>query len=92
MREEAAAFCEQQGVKQGTYESALVQQAAKRFAKKAVEKKPVCAYDDPANEMRGSKYDATRDLDIKEVAKLVRADIKQAIKSGRLPKDTQNRV
>lgn len=34
----------------------------------------------------GSKYEATKRLDIKEVAKLVRADIKQAIKDDVLPK------
>lgn len=89
---EAEEFCEINGVKQGSYESALVKQAAKRIAKKVADKKPVCAYDDPANEKRGSKYDATRGLDIKEIAKLVRADIKQAIKSGRLPKGTKTGV
>lgn len=33
----------------------------------------------------GSKYEATRDLDIAAVAKLVRADIKSAVASGALP-------
>lgn len=32
----------------------------------------------------GSKYQATKDMDIAEVAKLVRADIKAAIKAGQL--------
>ena len=90
--QEAQEFCEAQGVKQGSYESALVNQAATRIAEKVAARKPVCAYDDPANEKRGSKYDATRDLDIKEIAKLVRADIKQAIKVGRLPKGTKTSV
>jgi hypothetical protein len=34
------------------------------------------AYSDPANEQRGSKYDATRDLRNPEIAKRIRADIK----------------
>ena len=33
----------------------------------------------------GSKYEATKGLDIAEVAKLVRADIKAAVASGELP-------
>ncbi|WP_334656708.1 hypothetical protein [Sphingomonas panaciterrae] len=34
------------------------------------------AYCDPANEVQGSKYQATKDLPVKEVAKRVRDDIK----------------
>lgn len=44
-----------------------------------------CAYCDPANETRGSKFESTRDLDIKDVASMIRADVKQAIKTGALP-------
>jgi hypothetical protein len=44
------------------------------------------AYCDPANEVRGAKYDETKRLDIAEIAKLVRADIKAAKKEGKLPK------
>lgn len=33
----------------------------------------------------GSKYHSTQDLDIKDIAKLIRQDIKQAIKDGSLP-------
>ena len=33
----------------------------------------------------GTKFEATRDLDIAAIAKLVRADIKAAVKSGELP-------
>lgn len=43
------------------------------------------AYCDPSNEARGSKYDATRDLPTKEIAKRIRADIKDAIRGGVLP-------
>lgn len=34
------------------------------------------AYCDPDNEVRGAKYEASRDLDIAEIAKRMRADIK----------------
>lgn len=47
-------------------------------------KEYVCAYEDPANEKRGSKYDETKDLDIKQIAQLVRKDIKLAMKNGEL--------
>jgi hypothetical protein len=40
------------------------------------ETKYMPAYCDPANEVRGAKYEATRDLDIKEIAKRMRDDIK----------------
>jgi hypothetical protein len=43
------------------------------------------AYCDPSNESRGSKYAATRDLSCKDIAARIRADIKDAIKAGRLP-------
>jgi hypothetical protein len=33
----------------------------------------------------GTKYEATKELDIKEIAKLIRADIKAMIKTGELP-------
>ncbi len=35
----------------------------------------VPAYCDPSNDVRGAKYEATRDLDVKEIAKRMRADI-----------------
>jgi len=34
----------------------------------------------------GSKFDATRNLPLSEVAKMVRKDIKAAVKAGKLPK------
>lgn len=37
----------------------------------------------------GSKYAETQDLDIAEVAKLVRKDLKAAIKAGQLPTDAK---
>lgn len=40
--------------------------------------------------MRGEKYD--RDLDVVAIAKLVRADIKAAIKAGKLPRGTKTSV
>ena len=43
------------------------------------------AYCDPTNEVRGSKYEATRDLNSTEITARVRADIKAAQKAGRLP-------
>ncbi|WP_267396185.1 MULTISPECIES: hypothetical protein [unclassified Sphingomonas] len=42
------------------------------------------AYCDPANESRGSKYEATRNLPLTEVAKRMRADIKAAQVAGTL--------
>jgi hypothetical protein len=50
---------------------ALVEKAE---ALKAAKYQP--AYCDPANEFRGSKFEATRSLDVKEIAKRMRADIK----------------
>lgn len=47
---------------------------------------PMPAYCDPENEYRGSKYDATKGLSLKEVAKRIRQDIKQMIAAGTLPK------
>ena len=44
------------------------------------------AYCDPDNEFRGSQYDATKDLPLKEVAKRIRADIKRMIRAGTLPR------
>ncbi len=41
------------------------------------------AYCDPTNEFRGPNFD--RDLDLKDIAKLVRKGIRAAIKSGSLP-------
>lgn len=52
----------------------------------------VPAYCDPDNEVRGHRYDETRHLDIKEIAKLIRQDIKAAIKAGELPKGLKTSV
>lgn len=46
--------------------------------------KPFPAYCDPNNETRGSKFD--KNLRTVEIAKLVRKDIAEAIKAGKLPK------
>lgn len=43
-------------------------------------------YCDPTNEIRGSNYGTTQRLDIADIAKMVRADIKAAKKAGKLPK------
>jgi hypothetical protein len=60
----------------GMREAAFVahEMVEKAEALKAAKYQP--AYCDPANEFKGSKYAATRDLDIKEVAKRMRDDIK----------------
>lgn len=34
----------------------------------------------------GNRYDETRTLDVADVARLIRADIKAAVKAGRIPK------
>lgn len=47
------------------------------------------AYCDPNNEFRGARYDATRNLSLKEVAKRIRQDIKQMIKAGTIPSGTK---
>lgn len=51
---------------------------AAAVTKKAEEQKPsyLPAYCDPSNERRGAKHDATRSLDVAEIAKRMRADIK----------------
>lgn len=54
-------------------------------AAKAERHRPMPAYCDPTNETRGSKYDATRDLSLVEIAKRMREDIKLAIKAGQIP-------
>lgn len=46
----------------------------------------VPAYCDPANERRGHKYDPSVRRSTKEIAALVRADIKAALAAGELPK------
>jgi hypothetical protein len=43
------------------------------------------AYCGPSNESRGSKFAATRELSCKDIAARIRADIKEALKAGRLP-------
>ena len=55
--------------------------AKKREAKKREEKAYLAA-----RHYVGAKYEATKNLDIAEIAKLVRKDIKAAVKSGDLPK------
>lgn len=54
-------------------EVAVDHQEALREREKADRYVP--AYCDPANESRGAKYEATRDLDVREIAKRMRADI-----------------
>ena len=44
------------------------------------------AYSDPANKVIGSHYQATKNLDVADIAKRMRADVKAAIKAGTLPK------
>jgi len=44
------------------------------------------AYCDPANEYRGSKYEATANISTREIPALIRADIKAAVSRGQLPK------
>ncbi len=44
------------------------------------------------NDFKGSKYAETRDLDLAEIAKLVRVDIKAAVKAGDLPKGIKTSV
>jgi hypothetical protein len=44
------------------------------------------AYQDPSNTFFGEKWEQAKKLDIADIAKLIRADIKTAIKSGDLPK------
>lgn len=47
--------------------------------------RPMPAYCDPSNEVRGAKYDATKSLSTVEIAKRIRSDVKAAIAAGRLP-------
>ncbi|WP_142850693.1 hypothetical protein [Telmatospirillum sp. J64-1] len=54
--------------------------------KKARDERPSPAYCDPANEVRGAKYDATKGLSRKEIAARIRADIKEAQKAGKIDK------
>lgn len=54
--------------------------------RKADENRPMPAYCDPDNERRGAKHEATKSLSTVEIAKRMRADIKEAINAGRLPK------
>lgn len=60
------------------------EQIAKEEAAAAA--RPMPAYCDPENEFRGSKYEATKGLSLKDVAKRIRADVKQMIAAGMLPK------
>lgn len=53
--------------------------------KRASDTNPFPAYCSPDNEFRGSKYEATADLSLKEVAKRIRGDIRDMIKAGTLP-------
>lgn len=47
--------------------------------------RPMPAYCDPANERVGAKYEATRHLDVREIARRMRADIVEAKANGKLP-------
>ena len=44
------------------------------------------AYCNPDNVVTGNRHTETRDLDIAAIAKMVRADIRDSIKAGNLPK------
>ncbi len=57
----------------------------KRGTAGAARKSNDSAYCDPSNEIRGSKYDATKGLSRVEIAARIRADIKVAFKSGAIP-------
>lgn len=58
-----------------------------QVAKEAVQAPEADTYNGEfARDFKGSKYQETKDLDVKEIAKLVRKDIKEAIKKGFLPK------
>lgn len=50
------------------------------------------AYCDPDNEKKGDNYEATQNLDIAEVAKILRRNIKEAIKAGELPQGLKTSV
>ena len=43
------------------------------------------AYCDPNNVVTGNAWEETRDLPIAEISKLIRSDLKAAVKSGNLP-------
>lgn len=58
-----------------------VEKTAQKIEEKPVDK----GYS--GNKTTGNKYEETKDLDIKEIAKLVRKDIAQAKKEGTLPKN-----
>lgn len=74
----------------GRINSAVFAKSVENAMNKQEDKLPpvtqnIPAYCDPNNEVRGEKYETTQRLDIKEIAKLIRADIKAAQKSGELP-------
>ena len=54
----------------------VVSDAKERHAADARASRFIPAYCDPANEVRGAKHDATANLDIRDIAKRMRADIK----------------
>jgi len=54
-------------------------------AEKAKAERYTPAYCDPANEVQGSKYTATKDLSMVEIAARIRADMKAAQKTGTIP-------
>lgn len=54
--------------------NAMVEKAEALKAEKLADRMP--AYCDPANEFRGAKFEAVRSLDVKEIAKRMRADVK----------------
>lgn len=53
---------------------------------KQEESRPMPAYCEPRNEVKGCKYEANRGKSRAELAKLMRADIKAAVARGLLPK------
>jgi hypothetical protein len=49
-------------------------------------------YCDPENEWKGERYEEGGHLDVKDIAKLMRRDIREAIKAGDLPKGIKTSV
>jgi len=67
-----------EGVCKSVAQAAVVASAMVEKANAIMERdwRPMPAYCDPANESRGAKYDATKSLDVAEIAKRMRAEIK----------------
>ncbi|MDG3443712.1 hypothetical protein [Nitrospirillum amazonense] len=72
--------------------AAVLAEALVTAGESKVSRAPKVAYCDPANETRGSKFEATRNLSHKEIAARIRQDIKDAQKAGRLPQTVKASV